>query len=260
MLRKQIFICIFFAVSFNALAQIAVEDFFSPYKKNRGVKMITEDSFSKWKNTSYFNEEGLLLRKVNFFKNKIRADYRYEYSLSDTLFVIKEKEYHNLNNDKENHVIYKFYYNHLRKCYRAEVYLSRDLENPARTYVNFIYQDTLLQSYETYSFSRKEDGFNKIVYVYDSNQRVEQWHSVYGDSVFTDGCKSISIFQNEKLTDLIQICDEGGIISGEVCWNSKMNKVHIRFSTFDKRENWERSYFVTERGKVFRSKRKIEYW
>lgn len=247
-------------MSFNALAQIYVEDFFSPYKKNRGVKMITEVSFSNWRNVSYFNEKGFLLRKVNFYKNKVRADYRYEYSLSDTLLEITEKDYLNLNLDLESHVIYRFYYNHLRQCYLVEIYLSRDLENPARKYVNFIYKDTLLQSYETHSLSRKDDGFNKIVYDYESNQRIKQDHFVYGDSVSTEGCQSISIFQNGKLTDLIRKCNEGGIISGEVCWNSKMNKVHIRFCNFDKHENWTRSYFVTERGEVFRSKRKIVYW
>jgi len=260
MLRKHIYTCIFFVMSFNTFAQIAIEDFFSLDKKILGIKMITENSFSKWKTVSYFDDKDFLLRKVKLYKNKIRADYRYEYSSSDTLLIIKEKEYLNINNNPESNIIYKVYYNHLRQCYRVEIYLSKDLENPSRIADNFIYQDNLLRSYETYSTRLTEDRFDRIVYVYDCNQKTEQRYSVYGDSVSTEGCKSTSIFQNEKLTDLIQKCDEGGIISGEVCWNSSMNKVHIRYSNFDLHENWKRSYFITERGKVFRSKRKIEYW
>jgi hypothetical protein len=67
--------------------------------------------------------------------------------------------------------------------------------------------------------------------------------------------------QLRQFTDYIQKNNNNEVVcSGVVVWsNEKMNKVHIQFSNFDKRGNWTRSYFITERGKVFRLKRKIEY-
>lgn len=69
--------------------------------------------------------------------------------------------------------------------------------------------------------------------------------------------------ENERLTDVITESHNDseikGTIMGVVCWNSEMNKYHIRFSNFDKHGNWTKSYYMTEKGKVFRSKRKIKY-
>ena len=41
---------------------------------------------------------------------------------------------------------------------------------------------------------------------------------------------------------------------------SKQNKVHERYCNFDKHGNWTKHYFITARGKVFWSKRKLVYW
>jgi hypothetical protein len=258
MLRKYIFIGFFLVLSFNAFPNFEIEEFFSLEREMRGVKMITENLFSKWKTVSYFDREGLLLRKINYYKNKMRADYRYEYSISDTLLEIKEKEHLNINNNPEWYIVSKYYYNHLKQCYKRETYSSSGSSGGAK---NFIYRDEQLYSYEVHS-SLYRGFFYKYVYDYDGNQRTEQMYEVSGDLVSSDGCKSTSIYQNGKLVDLIHECDdEHGAFTGVVCWSSeKMNKVHIRYSNFDKRRNWTKSYFITEKGRVFRSKRKIGYW
>lgn len=264
MFRKNIYIWFFLAMSFNAFANITDEEFFVLEREMRGVKMITENSFSKWKTVLFFDREGFLLRKINYYKNKMRADYRYEYSISDTLLEIKEKEHLNINNNPEGYTVYKYYYNPMKQCHRFEIYISsRGLENLFVFGDNFKYKENQLQSYErcTYGMNRTE-FVTKYVYIYDDNQRTEQRYEISGDLVFSDGCKSTSIYQNGKLVNYIHECDgEHGAFTGVVSWSKeKMNKVHIRYSNFDRRGNWTRSHFVTEKGKVFRSKRKIEYW
>ena len=265
MLRKYyIFIWSFIAVNINAFANIPDEDFFVLDREMRGVKIITEKSFSKWQTVSYFDNEGFLLRKINYYKNKMRSDYRYEYSMSDTLLEIKEKEYLNINNNPEGYIVYKYYYNLLKKCHRFEVYSSsKGFDEPFVLGDNFIYKDNKLQCYERYTYGMNRTEFViKCVYVYDDNQRTEQWYEIGEGLELFDGCNSTSIYQNGKLIDFIHECgDEHGAFTGVVHWSrEKKNKFHIRYSNFDRRENWTRSYFITEQGRVFRSKRKIEYW
>jgi hypothetical protein len=248
-------------MGFNAFAYFDYDDFFSFDREMRGVKIITEKSFSKWKTVSFFDDKGFLLRKVNYYKNEIRADYRYEYSISDTLLEIKLKEYQNINNNPEEYFAHKYYYNLSKQCHRFEVYSSlRDLEKPFVWGDNFIYQDNQFQSYERHTYTN-ETEFTQIVYNYEENQRTEQWYYILEDSIVKEKCVSISLYQGGKLIDFIRKCTDGqSIVSGEVCWDKDCNKVHIQYSNFDKRGNWTKSYFITEKGKVFRSTREIEYW
>ena len=263
MLRKHIFIGFFLAMSFNAFPNFNIEEFFSLDREMRGVKKITEQQRNNAKVVSFFDKEGFLLRKTHYLRNKMKADYRYEYSISDTLLEVKYHYRKTQNiNPEEGYIIDRYYYNSLKQCYRIETYLSKDLENPAGASTNFIYQEGLLQSYEARSYSRNKGDFYKYDYVYDDNQRTELFH-IYEDSILVDNdsSKSISIYKNGKLTDFIRVAPDGQlIVSGEPNWNSETGKVHIQYSNFDKRGNWTRSCFITEKGKTFRSERKIEYW
>jgi len=244
-------------MSIDAYSYFDHEEFFSLDRETRGVKMITEQQRNNATVVSIFDEEGFLLRSTLYHRNQVRVEYRYEYSISDSLLEVKYHYRRTLNiNPEEGYLVHKYYYNHLKQCYRTESYSSSGLSGSSK---NFVYIDGNLQSYETHP--NNVDFFCKFVYDYDGNQRTEQMYEVSGDLVSSDGCKSTSIYQNEKLIDYIRECNEGQVIvSGEILWNRMGNKVHIRYSNFDRRGNWTRSHFVTEKGKVFRSKRKIEYW
>ncbi|MDR0437398.1 MAG: hypothetical protein LBH22_03750 [Bacteroidales bacterium] len=274
------------AISLNAFAQIGDADFFVLEREMRGVRKITEKSYTAphlgyWKSVFYYDENGFLLRQVNYNKRKkwqvysMRADYRYEYSISDTLLVIKEEEVQNINNNPKVHTIRKFYYNDLKRCYKYEIYSSNhplnNLGKPNIVGDNFIYKDGLLQSFDGHSFRWRVDSsdFNRIAsfhrrtYTYDDNQRIERtYHRTHIDSAFISGSTYTSIYENGKRIDLIQeSSNEREVLLGVPSWSSeRTNKMQIRFSDFDKHGNWTRSYFITERGKVFRSERKIEYW
>lgn len=263
MLRKFAFVVFFFIVSLNAFAYIEDEDFFTLKRNMRGVKVVTEKNFSKWKTVSFFRDDGFMLQKINYYKNEMRADYRYEYSMSDTLLEIKEKDYRNINNNKEGYTVRKYYYNHLKQCYRYEIYSSLEsLEKPFVIGDNFIYKDGRLQSYERRYPNWSEIEIDKIIYHYDGDQQTIQKYYVTKDSVSVVDAKTLLIYLNNKLVDyIVESSNEGDIFTGVVCWSDKkMNKMHIRYSDFDKYENWTESYFITQKGKVFRSKRKIEYW
>jgi hypothetical protein len=65
-----------------------------------------------------------------------------------------------------------------------------------------------------------------------------------------------------RLTDMIQESPKSDVYYTDVIsWSKHIhNRIHIKYSNFDKHGNWTKSYFVTKKGKVFRSKRKIDYW
>jgi len=271
MIRKYICIGFFLAISFNAFSYFDYEDFFSLDRETRGIKKMTEYQrniakfvpfFNRVKVVSFFDEEGFLLRETRYRKNnknKMYVEHEYEYSVSDTLLVIKEK-YRYPNDGTEGFIIYKHYYNSLKQCYRFEIFFPKDLDTPAVFGDNFIYEDNQIQSYEWSNFF--DTTIYKYFYTNDGNQITKKDYFACGDSI-CGGCDDILIYKNGKLTDFIQ---DGSNVSGTgtfvgvPCWDKTLSKVHIRYSNFDKRGNWTRSYYLTERGKFFRSKRKIEYW
>ena len=275
MLREVIFILGFFIVSYNAFSY-PDEEFFSLERKMKGVKMITEKKHNL-KTVSYFNREGFLLREINYYKNNIRSDYKYEYSISDTLLEIRS-----INNDTEKYNTYKYYYNSLRQCYRFECYFFGDsLGVPFWLCDNFIYKNNQLQSYDIHEPNRNKDLYEKmieitpegslfyytyrtlferVIYTYNENIQIKQVYLICADTAVINMTR-YSIYQNDKLIDYIHENSEGaGAFMDVPCWNRKCDKVHIRVSYFDKQGNWKKSHFIQEKGKKFRSKRKIEYW
>ncbi len=68
--------------------------------------------------------------------------------------------------------------------------------------------------------------------------------------------------QHGQLTDFIKESHDISIFYGDApTWNdTRGNKIHIRYSNFDKHGNWTKSYFITEKRRLLYSKRKIKYW
>jgi len=197
----------------------------------------------------------------------VRADFRFEYSISDTLLKIKEEEVRNINNNPKVYTLRKFFYNDLGQCIRFEIYSSNfPLHNAGKPWIvgdNFIYKNGLLQSFDRYSFRWRRNSLepcevssaNRTIFTYDGNRRIEQtYRSIHTDTAFISPCITIFIYQNGKLTDRIFECN------GEQVVFTGGSGAPIRFSSFDKHGNWTRSYFVTGKGKILRSERRIRYW
>jgi hypothetical protein len=260
----------------NSYSQDMIDDFIDfRNSENAGIKKITEKSFSKWTTVYLYDSMGFLIQQLNYYKNRPRADYRHEYTITDSLTTRKQEEYLNIDNNKNRHfTVYKYYYNFQKLC-KMEIYLSSDnLSVPSVLADNFIYRDDLLQSYERGRFPyTDEDPPDKIQHIYNEEKQITQklicsdislivaLHSP--DFAFKDTTFYSFIYdEGGKISDyVIRSSDKESTFTGVYCWNDvEMNKVHIRYSNFDKRGNWTVSYFITEKGKKFRSKREIEYW
>ena len=244
MLYRYVLISLFLTMSLNAFPHFNHEDFFSLDREMRGVKKITERTRSNWKTVSFFDKEGFLVRKVNYRRGKMVADYRYEFSISDTLLIVKSRELRNINNDPIGYMIHKFHYNYLGQCVRIEAYSSRRcLEKPILFAGNFVYIDNLLQSYKIY----RERSKSKIIYTYSKNKKTRyvdtDFKYLVSDLTFeneTSSNRVIFIFDNERLTDKVHINSNpnDAFIGGFVWYSSdKPNKVHIRYSNFDRHGN-----------------------
>lgn len=225
----------------------------------KGIKEITEKTHNKWNVISFFDEKGYLLREINFYKKEIKSDYKYDYVVTDTLLEIRRINAIGIDVRKQKKID-RYYYDSLGQCYKRRVYFSNS-DNPFHFWDNFVHGDGVLVSYtEATDWQKKNDISNKVVYKYNEKkqktQKVEIRNEI--DTTFY----SYVYNQSGQLTDYIQESNKNEVVYSDiVVWsNEKMNKVHIQYSNFDKRGNWKRSYFITEKGKVLRSKRKIEYW
>ena len=233
----------------------AFDDDIFYYKKmeHKGIKKITEKTHDKWEVISFFDEKGYLLREINFYKKEIRSDYKYDYVVTDTLLEIRRIDTIGKDVNKQKKID-RYYYTSLGQCYKRRVYFSSS-DNPSYYEDNFVYDDGMLISY-----TQGKNSATKFIYKYNEKKQKVQKLEIRNETDTT--FYSYVYNQSGQLTDYIQESNNNEVVySGVVVWsNEKMNKVHIRFSNFDKRGNWTRSYFITERGKVFRSERKIEYW
>ena len=219
----------------------------------KGIKEITEKTHNKWEVISFFDEKGYLLHEINFYKKEIRSDYKYDYVVTDTLLEIKRIDILGKDVRKQNKID-RYYYTSSGQCYKRRVYFSES-DTPSHYEHNFMFVDGLLVSYTQV----KIDAI-KFVYKYNEKKQKTQKIEIRNEKDTTFYAYVYN--QLGQLTDYIQESNKNEVVySDVVVWsNSRLNKVHIRYSNFDKRGNWTKSYFITEKGKVFRSERKIEYW
>ncbi len=255
-MKIRIFVTLFLVEFFYFSYAFDENTFFPKNLQNKGIKKIIEKTFDQWEVISSFNKEGFLLNEVNFYNKKIKSDYKYDYLVTDTLLEVKKVDI----NKMENHyVIEKYYYHKSGQCYKFEMYFSKS-DTISYFGDNFIYENGILTSYTKGNFWQKKHGtLKKIIFRYNEKQQKIRELNIYKtDTTFY----FYNYNQQGKLIDYVKESnDKEEIFSGVFCWSDKiLNKVHIKYSNFDKRGNWTKSYFMTEKGKIFRSERKIEYW
>jgi len=236
--------------------------------KNKNVSEITErlsgkrilGHFSRWTYKSFFNNDGYIIRQINFYNNKQRADFRYNYFFSDSALIIASFLY----SDTTDCLHFNYYFDSLGKYNLFEIYSIRNLDFPFMIGNEFAYKNNLLLSYNinTINIKGEPSSIDTIKFQYDSLGRINR-RSIISNIENVISTENFTFFYDVhgRLTDYIQeSSDSVGIYLGGVVWSEEReNKVHFRFSNFDKYDNWRKSYYVTEKGEIFRSKRKIMY-
>ncbi|MEA4975896.1 MAG: hypothetical protein VB046_09195 [Paludibacter sp.] len=257
-MKIRIFTVLFLYGLFYSSYAIDKDNLFSKTSKYKGVKKVIEKTFDEWKVVSAFDKEGFILQEINYYKNEIKSSYKFDYILADTLLEIKRTN--QINKNVKNQKIERFFYTTSGKCYKYRVYFL-SLDNPSLLGDNFLYEDGKLVSYtEANDWQKRNDISSEIVYKY--NERKQKIHQMEIKNVTDTTFYTYLYNQSGQLTDYIQESNNNEVIYSDVVPYSKnkMNKIHIKYSNFDKLGNWTRSTFITEKGKVFRSKKKIEYW
>ena len=246
-MKKIILFKVLLAITIFCPAQeLLTESTFS--QKMENVNKIVERKFSKWTEKSFYNDQGFLSRQTNFYKGKKRSDYQYEYFSSDTVFIIKEL----MNNDTAKCLYFHFSYDSLANYTLVEYYSASNLDVPFVIETNFVYKGRLLISFD-------RDG-SVIQFQYDSLARISQEISISGYSSDTTYTNYLYDKFGRKTDCIVESSNpEADFVSVFVYSSEKRNKVHFRYSDFDKYGNWRKSYFVTEKGNLFCSKRKIKY-
>jgi len=231
--------------------------FYSKSWVHKDLKKITEITGKKkdGKIISSFNNEGYLLQEVYFVEDEIRADYKSNYIVTDTLLEIET-----ISNDKVT--TRQYYYTSSGQCYKYRAH-SLGSEKPVYTADSFTYKNGVLVGYiKGYTNSYiKSILETKVICKYnDKKQKIHEISIFRNDADTTFYTYAYNRFG--QLTDYIQESKREDVAySGTVVWSKRRkNKIHIRFSNFDECGNWTKSYYMTSRGKVFRSERMIEYW
>ena len=258
---KTLIIIIFFFLGFFSSSYAFDDDAF--YYKNlehKEIRKITEKQDTKGEDIYFFDKEGYLSHEIHLNKKKeIMSEYKYEYTVTDTLLEVRIIVTNGNNEQKSTH---RYYYTLSGQCYKRRVYFSGS-DNPSNFWDNFVYEDGLLVSYtEATEWQEKNGIFPKIVYEYDEKKQKVQKLKTSGEyTTFYTYIYNKSGQLTDCVHEVVNNDNELVVLSGVVVYSeNNTNKSHIRYSDFDKHGNWTKSHFVTAKGKVFRSKRKIEYW
>ena len=220
-----------------------------------GVRKVTTITHDKWSIVCNFDRQGFLNREQRFYKGELKADYAYEYKITDSVLVtiVTDRENQHIKLVKKS----EDYLSPSGKCYKCRVYMNGS--ESASLYVdNFVYDGDLLISYDVATAWQKRNGkASKVHYYYNKKkQKILETKSFNGtDSVV------YSYDKMGRLTGETKTSDSLSILSGIVPYaDNELNKDQLTYSHFDNKGNWTKSYYTTQEGKIFRSKRKIEYW
>lgn len=220
-----------------------------------GVRKVTTITHDKWSIVCNFDRQGFLNREQRFYKGELKADYAYEYKITDSVLVtiVTDRENQHIKLVKKS----EDYLSPSGKCYKCRVYMNGS--NTVSLYIdNFVYDGDLLISYDVATAWQKRNGkASKVHYYYNKKK-----HKILETKSF-NGTDSV-IYSYDKmgrLTGEKKTSDSLSVLSGIVPYaDNELNKVQLTYSHFDNKGNWTKSYYTTQEGKIFRSKRKIDYW
>lgn len=221
------------------------------FPQNRKIEKIEETRYNDWTICTIFNSESYLTQKISYHKKKKKSDCKYTYSFSDSLITVNSVD--TLENESvKRKSTARYYYNILGQMSKYR-FGSSDLVNHPENRDNFVYNNGIL------SFTKGAMGKIDFKYIYNGRQLLLKLEiRDQKDTTFYH-------FQYDQLGQLTDEVMESK--STEVCYsdvvvwsNERPNKVHIKYSNFDKNGNWTKSFFVTKKGLKYRSRRYIEYF
>lgn len=197
--------------------------------KAEHVKEIREKK-RKWTTFYYYDTNGLLIRQINYYKKQKRADYQFEYNITDTLLIIKEIS------DDLRYLIQKIHYTPIGQVVKHEIFSDRDMENPFVLSYNFVYRDGLLCSFDrsiarpdTIFPPRKTECFYNHKKQLVRKQEFEQY--TFKDSPLQVDTTIYRYRYDSKghLTDeIVESTDKESVITGVHVWSKEQsNKYHF---------------------------------
>ena len=229
-LSAFIYLCICYTSNAQQIP-IEIEQYYKPnileitefYKKSKSVK-VYEDSFLK--------------KETFYLKKNIWSESYFNYEITDNEWVICD-----INTlKKDTLVVSIFFDNNICSVINYQNFKNSQKVIPICNRLVTIPNDTSI--YKVRYFCHN-DTIYKEVFINDILSSIEK--TLYNNNSL--------VFKSEEIVD-----DPLAIISDVVCWSkNQRNKYIILYDNFDKKGNWTKSYFLTDKGKVLRSKRKIIY-
>jgi uncharacterized ubiquitin-like protein YukD len=243
------FLCVFTTTIF---AQVEEDLYFSKnINQYFGVKKII-DIRGKYKTIYSFDKEGQLIKVTHKRGLKKRIE-KFKYVENDTALTIFCNYYNDIIKSPSG-IIIVCSYNKFGRCVKMEYYSNNDLtKQPFIVLDSFVYDNqNLLLSYcgkgRCYKFSYNDNGLKNKKFKF-KNQNMK-------DTL------SITTYVYDNKNNLIKeewFSEVTGFVSCDVQSFNK-NKIISLYEDFDQYGNWTKSYFLTEKGKILRSKRKIKYY
>ena len=259
-MKIKIFITLLFAglfISSNAFHSSNIFDnfqidFYSIIQEYKGIKKITKRTTLGWEVLSYFDKKGYVLHQTHAYKNELRSDFIFSFTVTDTLAEIRRVNKIDINRRGDTLRIERYYYDSSGQCYQFMMSSSDQDTSRYPFRGNFIYEDRMLISYT--QGSRK----NTCTYNEEKQLTGRLEISINNDTTFYTYLYN----PHGQLTDFIKESPDTTVFFSEApFWNkTRGNKIHIRFANFDCHGNWTKSYFITEKEMLLNEERKIEYW
>lgn len=191
------------------------------------------------KSTSVKVYEGAFLKKETFYlKKHIWSESNYYYEISDDKWVVfgtntLKKDTSIVSIFFKQNICSAINYNYSKNNKKVISICNRLVTIP---------NDTSICKVHYYCHN---DTICKEVFINDTLSSIKK--TLYN--------KNVIVFESTEIVN-----DPLAIICDVVCWSKKQqNKYIILYDNFDKKGNWTKSYYLTETGKVLRSKRSIVY-
>lgn len=224
-----LFVFTFPIVCKSQILPVGAKDY---YKK--GVKKIIEKS--NWNKTISEYRNDFLVKETYYTNmNKKYSITTYEYLITDSLWII------NISNTLKNNVeIVKIYFsNSICDSIRNGNSLRKVIFFKERSFL----AKTKIPSFH-YLYNYSNDTL--LINEYFNNELIETNNIVFHNN-------SIQLYE-------VIINDNDACISDVIPWSkNETNRYCIEYAKFDIMNNWKKSYFITNKKKILKSKRTIKY-
>lgn len=234
-------------------AQIGPPD---PLLRTQNVRKLVEETKTKWVITKMYNEQQQVIEIIHGYRNQKKKHQLINYKKEPRLQVITYQ--YQKEDPRFATTIDKIRYDEKGRIISAEGFLADTVRLGFVLFDNFQYQNELIRSYRG-TFRGTHFQLRSYSFSYDSLDRLIKKE----DRDEQKGGGMITSYTYDEEGRVIRSLEENlNPKAGNPYPVSQVerHKVLYSYEDHDNHGNWQKCYYITEKGKIWRADRKITYY